>query len=69
MQVDIAQLHKALGGLLSQSGGLQDEMKHIRMYQSKSWIVDKAETEESAAEIYCLNTTVTRLCYEHPKDK
>ena len=34
-----------------------------------TWIVDEAETEESAAEVCHLNTIVTRLCYEHPKDE
>ena len=69
-QVDIAQLHKASIGLLSQNGGSQVEIRaHKVVIKAMTWIVDKAETEESAAEVYHLNTTVIRLCYKCPKDK
>ena len=34
-----------------------------------SWIVDEAETEESAAEVCHLNTATTWLCYAHLKDE
>ena len=70
VQVDIAQLHKALSGLLSWSGGSQVEIgSTLVKIKAKSWIVDKAETKGSAAEVYHLNTTITRLYYKHPKDK
>ena len=62
-QVDIAQLYKALGGLLSQNGGSQVEIgSHKDVIKAKSWIVDKAKTEEPTAEVYHLNTTTTWLC-------
>ena len=34
-----------------------------------SWIVDEAETEESAAEVRHLNTATTWLCYVRLKDE
>ena len=39
------------------------------MIKAMTWIVDEAETKESAAEVCHLNTTATRLCLERPKDK
>ena len=70
VQVDIAQLHKASSGWLSQSGGSQVEIEaHKDDIKAMTWIIDEAETEESAAEFYCLNTTATRLYYKHPKDE
>ena len=32
--------------------------------KQSTWIVDEAETEESAAEVCHLDTTITWLCYE-----
>ena len=56
-QVDIAQLHKASLGLLSQRGGSQVEIgAHEDMIKAMTWIVDKAETKESAAEVCHLNS-------------
>ena len=70
MQVDIAQLHKALDGLLSWNSGSQVEIgAHKFIIKAMTWIVDKAETEESAAEVCHLNTTATRLYYERPEDE
>ena len=37
--------------------------------QATTWILDEAETEESAAEVSHLNTTATRLYFECPKDE
>ena len=37
--------------------------------RAMTWIVDEAETEESAAEVCHLNTTATRLYLGCPKDK
>ena len=37
--------------------------------QATTWIVDEAETEESTAGVSHLNTIITRLCYECPKDE
>ena len=37
--------------------------------RAMTWIVDEAETEESAAEVSRLNTIITKLCYEHPRDE
>ena len=69
-QVDIAQLVKASIGLLSRNGGSQVEIRaHKDVCQAMTWIVDEAETEESAAEVSHLNTIVTRLCYERPRDE
>ena len=39
------------------------------MIKATTWIVDEAETEESAAEVCHLNTTATRLYFERPKDE
>ena len=56
--------------LLSQSSGSQVENgAHKNMIKVTTWIVDEAETEESAAEVSHLNTTATRLYLERPKDK
>jgi len=67
---NIAQLHKALDGLLSWSGGSQVEIRaHKDVIKAMTWIVDEAETKESTAEVYCLNTTTTWLCYRRPKDE
>ena len=69
-QVDIAQLYKALGGLLSWNGGSQVEIgAHKVVIKAMTWIVDEAETEESAAEVSHLNTIVTRLCSERSRDE
>ena len=35
--------------------------------RTTSWIVDEAETKESAAKVCHLNSTTTWLCYEHLK--
>jgi len=62
MQVDIAQLHKALDGLLSWNSGSQVEIgAHKFIIKAMTWIVDKAETEGSTAKVYCLNTATTWL--------
>ena len=54
-QVDIAQLHKASDGWLSQSGGSQVEIgAHKDDIKATTWIVDEAETEESAADVTVL---------------
>ena len=42
---------------------------HKDVIRATTWIVDEAETEESAAEVSRLNTIVTRLCYERPRDE
>ena len=34
---------------------------HKDVIRAMTWIVDEAETEESAAKVYGLNTTATRL--------
>ena len=42
--------------------------EHTRMFiRITSWILDEAETKESAAEVCHLNSTTTWLCYEHFK--
>ena len=62
MQVDIAQLYKALDGLLSWNGGSQVEIgAHKDVINAMTWIVDEAETEESVAFIYHLNTILLLL--------
>ena len=44
--------------------------EHTRMcFKAMTWIVDKAKTEGSAAEVYHLNTATIRLCYKCPKDE
>ena len=61
-QVDIAQLHKASGGLLSQNGGSQVEIRAYKdMIKATTWIVDEAETGESAAFVCHLNTILLLL--------
>jgi len=61
-QVDIAQLHKALDGLLSWNGGSQVEIRaHKDVIKAKSWIVDEAETGESVAFICHLNMILLLL--------
>ena len=55
---------------LSWSGGSQVEIgAHKDVIKATTWIVDKAETEESAAEVHHLNTTAIRLYYECPKNE
>ena len=39
------------------------------MIKATTWIVDEAETEESAAEVCHLNTATTWLCYARLKDE
>ena len=69
-QVDIAQLYKASDGLLSQNGVSQVEIRAHKAYgQAMTWIIDEAETEESAAEVCHLNAVTIWLCYKHFKVK
>ena len=42
---------------------------HKDVVKAATWIIDEAETEESAAEVYGLDTTAMRLYYERPKDE
>ena len=57
-------------GLLSRNDDSQVEIgAHKDVIRAMTWIVDEAETEGSAAEVNCLNTATTRLCYKCSKDE